>query len=316
MMSLASNVHRQDLLDAADELGWSDETRLALGTVLRSTSPGDRIELDELLRMGPTTGRPTESDLRELHAKASEKLTARDFVDNAELAGAVRRAVAGLEGAAKVKAAREAVAAYFDREMEQVSRFYRRQNRKILAVLAVVAVLVFQSNSVALALDLWRDSQLRAAVVGGALTASAAGTLERAVAEGCDEQGNPTTTTTMAATTTSTTTPSATTTSIDPVVQAREQLSCATAIFRQLSSFGFGLGWSDFRSAHEKADKIDGPPHPELADVKPYVLDDWAVPGRVITVIALLFGAQFWFDILRRLVGLRQPGAGERPSSP
>ncbi len=32
---------------------------------------------------------------------------------------------------------------------------------------------------------------------------------------------------------------------------------------------------------------------------------DWGWLGRALTVVALLFGAQFWYDLLRRLVGIR-----------
>ena len=39
------------------------------------------------------------------------------------------------------------------------------------------------------------------------------------------------------------------------------------------------------------------------------------IPGRIIAVVALLFGAQFWYDVLRRLVGLRTPTKRRDPRS-
>ncbi len=303
VISLASRVHRHDVLAAAVEMGWTEDEQEHLGRMLSRFDDAARISIDDLLDVAPEAGHPNPSDLRELHAVASEKLTGRDFADalheNPELAEAVRRAVAKLDGAAKVTAAKAAIAEHFDRQMDQVSRFYRRQSRKILAPLAVITVLVFQANSVALALDLWRDSNLRAAVVGGALTASAGQALDEAVAQGrCEVQGTPATTSTSVTTSTPSTT-------ADPVVEAERQLRCAASILQELSSFRVGLGWSDFKDAHETA----GSPRAELADVGPYLTDDWGLVGRAITAIALLFGAQFWFDILRRLVGLRKPGA-------
>ena len=255
--------------------------------------------------MRSTPGSPTEGELRELHAVASVALTGRDFVDNPELADAVRRAVAGLGGAERVKAAKDAVAAHFDREMDQISRFYRRQSRKILAPLAVLTVLVFQANAVALALDLWSDSNLRAAVVGGALAAARQRRIRQGGGggpmrgtghvhhdfdggvhagdhgRGHDDDHD------------------------DPVVEAKRQLRCAGEILEELSSFHVGLGWSDFKDAH----RTDGAPRAELTDVWPYLTERYGLAGRALTAIALLFGAQFWFDILRRLVGLRKPAA-------
>jgi hypothetical protein len=315
IVSLASRVHRNDLIQTAEELGWSEDERQALGRSLSGVPEGGRLSVDELLKL-PTGGTIlTESALRDVHAQASERLTGRDFADalhdNPELGDAVRRAVAGLEGAAKVKAAKEAIAAHFDREMDQVSRFYRRQNRKILAVLALVTVLVFQANAVALALDIWKDSSLRTAVVGGALTAAAGDSLDRAVQKGCEKAGTTTSTTGAAAPATTSTTAVATTTTTDPVVEAEEQLRCAASIYQKLSAFHLGLGWSDFKKAHDTG----APQRAEWADVPPYLTERWGLVGRALTAIALLFGAQFWFDVLRRLVGLRRPASAAPPSS-
>jgi hypothetical protein len=317
LISLASRVHKRDLLAAAVETGWTQDEQESLGQMLSRFDDEARISVDELLKQAPEAGRPNTGDLRELHAVASEKLTGRDFADalheNPELAEAVRRAVAKLDGAAKVKAAKAAIAEHFDREMDQVSRFYRRQSRKVLAPLAIITVLVFQANAVALAQDLWRDSNLRAAVVGGALTAAASQALDEAVAQGrCEGQATAATTSTSVSTSTvPPATATSTSTTANPVAEAEGQLRCAASIMRQLSSFRVGLGWSEFKDAHRTA----GPPRAEFADVGPYLTQDWGLVGRALTAIALLFGAQFWFDVLRRLVGLRKPDAPAAPSS-
>ncbi len=298
MISLASKVHRADLLEAGVRLGWPSGRQRALGQLVSDVGEGERISVEKLLELADGNVILTESELRDVHAEAAETLTGRDFADalgdNPQLAEAVRRAVGRLEGAEKVKAAKDAIAAHFDREMDQVSRFYRRQSRKILAVLAFVTVLVFQANAVALALDLWNDSSLRTAVVGGALTAAAGQSLDAAVEQGCDEAGTPPVTQT-------TTAPRTTTT--DPVAEAEEQLRCAASILQRVSAFHVGLGWSDFKQAQDTGD----PQRAEWGDAWPYLTERWGIVGRALTAIALLFGAQFWFDILRRLVGLRKP---------
>jgi len=48
--------------------------------------------------------------------------------------------------------------------------------------------------------------------------------------------------------------------------------------------------------------------------VRLYEFDRWAIFGRPITLLALMFGAQFWFDVLRRLVGIRKFSGGETGS--
>ena len=46
-----------------------------------------------------------------------------------------------------------------------------------------------------------------------------------------------------------------------------------------------------------------------------YEFNDFGWFGRLITLVALMFGAQFWFDVLRRLVGIRGTLSGEGKSS-
>jgi len=47
-----------------------------------------------------------------------------------------------------------------------------------------------------------------------------------------------------------------------------------------------------------------------VADIWDYEFHDYGWLGRGITLVALLFGAQFWFDVLRRLVGIRKSVIG------
>ncbi len=302
VVSLASNVHKQDLLAAAARLGWPGAKREKLGLALAGLRDDMRVSVADLQDLA-TPDPLSADDWPVLHAEAANSLTGRDLADalaaNPALAG-VRRAVGAATGE-HLKEAKDAIGVQFEREMAQISTFYRRQNRKILGVLALVAVVVLQANSVALALDLWHDGALRDTVVGGAV-AAAGTTFDNAVSvPGCNEQ--PAGTTSAADGPVPTTT---TTTTTDPVRQAKERLKCAGSILTRASAFHAGLGWTDFKQAHgvkTAAAKA------EWSDVWPYLTQRWGFVGRPITAIALLFGAQFWFDVLRRLVGLRAPGA-------
>jgi hypothetical protein len=58
-------------------------------------------------------------------------------------------------------------------------------------------------------------------------------------------------------------------------------------------SFFFGLSWGDIWG---------------------YESEEWGLFGRAMTALALMFGAQFWFDVLRRLVGIRKFVGGKDES--
>ena len=108
-----------------------------------------------------------DTDKRQLYITASEMITVRDLGDyfrsNPQLAAFVRNAAAGLPAGEAARAAKVAVAQYFDREMEQLSTLYQRQSRKVLAILAVGVVLFFQANSLGIISDLRNDSAFREA---------------------------------------------------------------------------------------------------------------------------------------------------------
>lgn len=78
------------------------------------------------------------------------------------------------------------------------------------------------------------------------------------------------------------------------------------------SQFRVGLAWQELIETRGDTGK-DAQLEP--ADALPYignaVWHDHGFLGRSITLIALLFGAQFWFDVLRRLTGLRTTLSGK-----
>jgi hypothetical protein len=303
VVSLANKVHPRDLLEEARAAGWSTARVNALKRALDSIDDGKALEGDEVLalKFSSPTNAASPEDLGALYVAARSRFTARDVADvlnaNPALADAIHRAAAAVLPAEQMKAMKHAIDAHFDREMDQISKFYRRQSRKILALFATIAVLLLQANAVGLALDLWHDAKLRASVASAAIGAAAESSVRTAVA----------TANCGAATTTSTTnkvgTPSPSTTTTSPLDKARNELRCAGDIVGKASQFHVGWGGSDFKNAHGAKGKQA---KAETADIWPYLVRDWGWIGRPITALALLFGAQFWFDILRRLVGLRK----------
>ena len=292
VMSLAASVHPNDLVNAARQLNWIPERVTLLESSLASAStPTDVMRLTEVLDLD--LGDVGDTDKRQVYITASEMFTARDLGDyfhsNPQLAAIVRNAAAGLPVGDATRAAKAAVAQYFDREMEQVSALYQRQSRKVLAILAFGVVLFFQANSLGIISDLRNDSALREAVANDAVATASAKTLDQAVAQQCEPSGSTTTTTVAGATTT-----------VDPYKAAVEKFACAGKIVESAKSLNL----------LPDLDVIKRDKTWSFGDAWHYVAARNGLLGRAITLVALTFGSQFWFDILRRMVGLKKTLSG------
>lgn len=310
--SLAKRVHPADLVSAATALGWPMH-RVSLVKSATAALPADLV-LDLAAVKALSIPGASISEKEALFTNASTSLTPRDLVDyfsdNPRLQAAITHAVdaAGVEG--KLTAGRDAIEKWYDREMDRLSATYRRQNRKVLLILSIPVVLFFRANTVGTVQDLNHDAALRQTLANGAISATANDTLEAAVKNMCTQAT--TTTTAPSATTTTTQAPAATpaptttttsestTTTIDPFKAAADRFSCAGTIVQSAERFGFtpGLG------------EVLHPSRWSFKDAWHWVVDDYGLIGRAITLIALMFGAQFWFDALRRLVGIRSKLTG------
>ncbi|MCA1692101.1 MAG: hypothetical protein LC733_07855 [Actinobacteria bacterium] len=295
IVAAVRRVYPPDLTASAGELGWDDTRKAALQTALAGKQPGEELDVAAVVALsGPAL---SEADLRALYVEATERLTARDvaayFANNPQLGKALTDAAAAVGGTGRVTAVKQTIDRWFDREMDQISAFYRRQNRKILAVLALPLVLVLQGNAIGLVQNLHHDANLRQAVSSAAVNAAAQESIEDAVAS--EDCRVPSTTTTT-----------------DPVTAASARFACAGEVIGRASRFQAGWAWQDFKDAHGTTGSgASG----NLNDVGPFLVERWAWIGRPLTWIALLFGAQFWFDALRRLVGLRSTLGGTSEKS-
>lgn len=312
-----SGVYRADLLRAAHDAGWDAARIQKLEDELPPQEPGQALTNANLGALA-TQGVGTRPELEELYERARALLTPRDvaayFNKNPALAAAVKRAAAAVATDKRVAAVRHEVESWFDHEMAQLSAYYRRQSRKLLAVLAVPVVLFCHANTVTIFRDLRRDASLRQAAVAAAVTETTRNSVDQALDENCTASST-TTTTSTTSTTISPTSSSTTTTTTDPLGAAVDRFRCASNILDRASRFRVGLAWHELITT-----RGTGKPTLQPGDVLPYLenalTDDWGYLGRLLTLVALSFGAQFWFDVLRRLTGLRSITAGTATTKP
>ena len=176
----------------------------------------------------------------------------------------------------------------FDSAMDRVSGWYRKETQTILFWLGLVVAVGLNIDTIHVASELYRNGALRAVVV-----AEAQGTADRvnraAVA----------------------TTPAATPTTPVPAPadpDFRRALACTgdakaveTCIHTRLQGFGYPVGWK--RAQIEWGSPI-GLTVPVGVDFKGEA--GWAsVPGWILTALALMLGAPFWFDVLNKLIVIR-----------
>ena len=276
----------------------------AVETALAAIPPAERLDVAAVTALSiPDT---TTTDKEALFANASTSLTPRDLVDffegNPGLKGAVARAIDASGADDKLQAGKAAIEQWYDREMDRLSAMYRRQNRKVLLLLSIPVVLLFRANTIGMVRDLTHDASLRQALTNGAVSVTSGSTLDDAIKNTCSPA--PSAAPDTAATTTTTTTPTSPTTT-DPFKAAVEKFSCAGKIVQSAETFGFTPAIGVL--LHPSQWSVKGAWH--------WVIDDYGLIGRAITLIALMFGAQFWFDILRRLVGIRSKLPGGAAAS-
>jgi hypothetical protein len=217
---------------------------------------------------------------------------------NPALVARVKAAVGSLTGSEAVLRARAEVERWFDATMDALTRFYRRQNRKIAALIALPVVFLANSDAFDLVDRLQDDQDLRAAAAtsvadwavdplirteSGAIDFEAA--CER-VADLDDGDEAPAATGTPP------------TSSPDPIDESRRRYRCAAALFESselLGPIGPGPLVDEIADANGRSCLV--------CDVASWSYED--LPGRIVTWIAVLFGSAFWYDVLRRVVGLK-----------
>ncbi|WP_433510146.1 hypothetical protein ACQP2T_40570 [Nonomuraea sp. CA-143628] len=161
---------------------------------------------------------------------------------------------------------RQGVETWFDGEMQRLSMLYKRYVKWVVALLGVVVVLLFTMDGFEYAKTLLRDNAFRASVTA---VAEAGPDAYSELKERC-AQSNPM--------------PCITETLSQPalvMVFDHAIVNIAIPAEGEPSIHWNGAAWWDRLTT----------------------LSHW--PGYALTFVALLFGASFWWDLLRRLTGLR-----------
>lgn len=175
-----------------------------------------------------------------------------------------------------------AMAWWFDRQMAELSRRYRKDARRVMFALGLGVAVVANLNAINLVASAQRDSDLRQALTAGAAQAVAAGSSPTCPATG----------------------------------GAEGELRCLGAEIGRARSLRVTTMW-DLKEPCRNGRPCSSWFRRAL-DVVPsavgmVVHHPWAALGRLIgwlvTAIALSFGAAFWFDLLKRLVGYRRTPA-------
>lgn len=226
---------------------------------------------------------PSELDaIRATVEKLPEHLPARQalltLIDDAQ--GSLDRFEANLE-------------AWFNTTMERVSGWYKRKLQLITLIVATVVTLALNVDTITLANALYRDPTLREAVVTAAekrVEATKEVTVQNAetVSMTLGNASAMTITTTISPTATSPLTTTA------PLTQIDQYLT-------ELSALRLPIGW------------------PAEKEAQPLLIPQsslgWLskVGGWLLTILSLNLGASFWFDMLNKLVNLRNTGQPTKP---
>ena len=207
----------------------------------------------------------------------------------------------------KIETFRELVEQWFDAQMVRLTRFYRTQLRIILLIVAAIVTLLalgagLRADSLRLVSDLQRDQDLRTVLTGlGAQVSD----------QDLKELGCPTATTGVGAATTST----EATVSTDDICRlkgAQKLQGLVTALkVTDLNLDAQAVPGTPTTAAIAASTSFWNTHNPfwrRLGGINVFG-DFWgnwrALAGVLITAVAISFGATFWYDALRRLVGLR-----------
>lgn len=180
-----------------------------------------------------------------------------------------------LEASADATKLREGVERWFDDSMARLSASYRARARVWMIGPALIAAVVVNADALSVARTLWTDDAVRAAVVSGAKSA-------------VKTTSSSTTTTVKGSQATAATVPSTTSTTQNPLDAVADRVA-------KVKQLRFPVGWPSW--SHRATD----PRWPKDCA-------GWALKsiGLAITTLATSLGGPFWYDALRRLVGIKR----------
>lgn len=254
----------------------------AISTATAALSPADRAKIADAV-----------AEAREACRRYATAASEFQKIENGIAAllpekSGLRRVAYQLVGEAgeKLDAIRDSIGGWFDNQMKALSASYRTRTRVWGFAIGLVVAISFNVDTIDVGRELYSNKSVRTAVVS--LGNELVDGLDLASTEGaCTDAATTTTaatddTTAPAAGATTTTT---TTTTVPDIREAVEtQRDCIAQRAAQITDTGLPIGWDNFGE--------DPPPQ--------------RVAGWLVTAAALSFGATFWYDLLKRVTGLRR----------
>lgn len=179
-----------------------------------------------------------------------------------------------------IAAFHERMSGWFDHQMNELSRRYRRDVRRVMFALGFVVAVGANLNAITVVADAQRDSDLRQALVAGATQAAAQDTATCPASTGQGAAG--------------------------PLDCARDRIAQARSL-RVTTFWNLDGPCRDAKPCSNWGERaLDVLPaaagkvvHHPLASIGRLI-------GWLLASIALSFGSSFWFDAVRRLVGYRR----------
>lgn len=180
---------------------------------------------------------------------------------------------AGQEKAEHIQHVRQEIEKWYNTTMSQLTEIFRRHSQTFIAVIAILVTIIFNINTITIVDSLWRGPTLRDAVVDAAATQVAASQAAQAGENGQAEG-----------------------------TEGNNGRSPAEIIDEELASIAIPIGWSEDELATlGLPDNLATTSNARQAPSLIIMLVGW-----LITVGAAMFGAPFWFDLLKRLTSLRE----------
>ena len=231
--------------------------------------------------------------------KATERLTEGDVKDMLRVF---------IENSTGLESLRKNIETWYNEYMDRVSGWFKKHIKKFTFLFAVLLTLILNVDSLKIVNTLWKDAQLRDAVV------------KTAEAYLSDAKNLP---------------PSVNTDSVKVICEYRDTIinnvpvkdslirvsvspgfrdadsviSCINGTYDKLEILNIPLGWGCSKDQLLKKDKT------RCECMAEEFSDHWIMKliGWLLTAIMLSFGAPFWFDLLNRLVSFR--ATGKKPKS-
>jgi hypothetical protein len=171
------------------------------------------------------------------------------------------------------------LAQWYDQAMDRLSGWYKRQIQRFLLGYAIVVTIAFNLDTIAMTEALWQNGTLRAAVVAAAQDRVSAPTAAADSPAGTSDG-----------------------TSTDSSGSAVHDL---IGDIRELAALHLPFGWDA---------SADG----DNPRAVPQTVGGWALKvfGWTVTALTLSLGAPFWFDLLGRVVNMRDTGPRPEPADP